>query len=70
VVRNLSGEVSELIAQLIADRPAAVRDLLARHADDGNGHCRVCVIGAQRGFQTWPCTIYAAAALAFRGRRT
>jgi hypothetical protein len=28
VVRNLSGEVSELIAQLIADRPAAVMDLL------------------------------------------
>ncbi|TWF79264.1 hypothetical protein FHX44_115192 [Pseudonocardia hierapolitana] len=68
MVRNWSGEVSELIAQLIADRPAAVMDLLARHVDDGNGHCRVCVLGAQRGFHTWPCTIYAAAVLAERGR--
>jgi len=68
VVRNWSGEVSELIAQLIADRPAAVLALLARHVDDGNGHCRVCVLGAQRGFQIWPCTIYEAAALAYRNR--
>lgn len=69
MVYNWSGEVSELIAQLIVDRPAAVRELLARHADDGNGHCRVCALGAQRGFQTWPCTIYAAAVLAHRSRR-
>jgi hypothetical protein len=68
MVRYWSGEVSELIAQLIADRPAAVMDLLARHVDDGNGHCRVCSLGAQRGFQTWPCTIYSAAVLANRSR--
>lgn len=69
MVRNWSGGMAELIAQLIADRPAAVLELLARHADDGNGHCRVCVVGAQRGFQTWPCTIYTAAKLAHRNRR-
>jgi hypothetical protein len=68
MVRNWSGDVAELIAQLIGDRPAAVLELLARHADDGNGHCRVCVLGAQRGFQTWPCTIYAGAKLAYRNR--
>jgi hypothetical protein len=43
-------------------------DLLARHVDDGNGHCRVCSLGAQRGFQTWPCSIYSAAVLANRSR--
>jgi hypothetical protein len=68
MARNWSGEVPELIAQLIADRPAAVMELLARHADDGNGHCRVCVLG-QRGFHTWPCTIYTAAELALRRPR-
>jgi hypothetical protein len=68
MVLNWSGEVSELIAELIVDRPAAVRDLMARHVDDGNGHCRACVLG-QRGFQTWPCTIYVAAVLAHRNRR-
>jgi hypothetical protein len=68
MVRNWSGEVSELIARLIADRPAAVLGLLARHGDDGNGYCRACTLGAQRGFQTWPCSIYTAALLASRRR--
>jgi hypothetical protein len=68
MVRNWSGDVAGLIAELIGDRPAAVLELLVRHGDDGNGHCRVCVLGAQRGFQTWPCTIYAAAKLAYRSR--
>jgi hypothetical protein len=70
MVLNWSGEVSELIAQLIVDRPAGEGDLLARHVDDRKGHCRACVLGdSQRGFQTWPCTIYAAAVLAHRSRR-
>jgi len=64
--------IRSLLANLIMDEPLAVSTLLEKHADDGNGHCRTCTLGGQRGNQTWPCTIYAAALVAakrsLRGR--
>jgi hypothetical protein len=66
MVRSWSGEVSELIAQLIAERPVTVLELLARHADDGNGYCRACTCSLR--IRTWPCAVHTAAALAFRSR--
>lgn len=60
--------MSEMACVVLADflqgEPAAVRKLLAEHVDDGRGHCRSCAVGGQRGYQTWPCTIYQAAAMA------
>jgi len=64
--------VRSLLADLIVDQPVAVTTLLEQHVDDGHGHCRTCTLGGQRGNQTWPCTIYAAALIAakrsLRGR--
>lgn len=41
--------------------------LVAEHVDDGRGRCARCALGAQRGFHTWPCTIYRAAVAAQSG---
>jgi hypothetical protein len=64
--------IRSLLASLIVDEPGAVAALLEQHVDDGHGHCRTCTLGGQRGNQTWPCTIYAAAVIAakrsLRGR--
>lgn len=46
------------------DQPIAVTTLLEQHVADEHGHCRTCTLGGQRGNQTWPCTIYAAAVIA------
>lgn len=56
--------IRTLLANLIVDEPVAVTTLLEQHVDDGHGHCRTCTLGGQRGNQTWPCTIYAAAVIA------
>jgi hypothetical protein len=63
-------EIGSLLADLIVDQPIAVTTLLEQHVADEHGHCRTCTLGGQRGNQTWPCTIYAAAVIAFeRGAR-
>ena len=58
-------EIGSLVADLIIDQPIAVTTLLEQHVADEHGHCRTCTLGGQRGHQTWPCTIYAAAMIAF-----
>lgn len=57
-------EIGSLLADLIVDQPIAVTTLLEQHVADEHGHCRTCTLGGQRGNQTWPCTIYAAAVIA------
>ncbi len=42
--------------------------LLAEHVDDGTGHCRVCALGGQKGFQRWPCNVRAAVDVAAEHR--
>jgi hypothetical protein len=54
------------LARFLTDQPTALTTLLSQHVDDGSGHCRTCRIGNQSGFLAWPCTLYAAAALAAR----
>jgi hypothetical protein len=49
------------LATFIAANPGLAETLLADHVDDGNGHCRACAVGAQRGYHRWPCTIAAEA---------
>ena len=51
----------ERLAAFLVGQPGAATKLLAQHVDDGQGHCRACGIGGQRGFLAWPCTIHAAA---------
>lgn len=63
--KYIIGPVS-LLAELLAVEPDAVARLLAAHRDDGTGHCRVCRIGGQAGFQVWPCSLYASAEAAWR----
>jgi len=64
--------VSPLV-QMILGQPGMAERLLAEHADDGSGRCRVCPVGGQRGRHSFPCTIHQAAeealATAERGRR-
>jgi hypothetical protein len=60
------------LAALLAANPEAATKLIADHRDDGTGHCRVCRIGGQAGFQTWPCPIFCVAEAAvalIRARR-
>lgn len=45
------------IAEAIADAPGLAERLLAEHADDGTGHCRVCTAGPQAGRQKYPCRL-------------
>ena len=49
------------LVALIVSQPGMSSRLLAQHADDGNGRCRVCTQGAQTGHLRWPCTIHVAA---------
>lgn len=39
-------------------RFCAVDDLLARHADDGTGHCVGCIEQQQGVRYRWPCTLH------------
>jgi hypothetical protein len=64
----MSDSACDLLADLLVDEPIAVEELLARHVSDGQGHCRSCPVGGQRGYQIWPCTIYAAVVLALKRR--
>ena len=59
---------SEHLVEFLAGQPGAVAKLLAQHVDDGGGHCRACAVGGQRGFLSWPCTIYSAAVRVARSR--
>src|SRR5919108_5586627 len=56
-VRPGGQPVNELVA-LILSEPGMADRLLAIHADDGTGHCRVCSGGGQSGRDVWPCTIH------------
>lgn len=49
------------LVALIVSQPGMGGRLLAQHADDGRGRCRVCTPGAQAAHQRWPCSIYGAA---------
>jgi hypothetical protein len=46
-----------LIVAFIAGEPGMAERLLAAHADDGTGHCRVCTQGGQTGRQKYPCRL-------------
>jgi hypothetical protein len=54
------GAVEEL-AIFLASEPGALAKLLEEHRNDGRGHCRICTVGGQQGYQLWPCNIAAAA---------
>jgi hypothetical protein len=45
----------------IRSQPGMAERLLADHADDGSGRCRVCSAGAQAGRYRWPCALHRAA---------
>jgi len=53
---------------LIRSQPGMAERLLAEHADDGSGRCRVCSTGGQTGRFPWPCTLYRSACDARAGR--
>ncbi len=62
------------LVQMILGQPGMTERLMAEHADDGTGRCRVCPVGGQRGRHSFPCTIRraaeeAATAQQGRGRR-
>jgi hypothetical protein len=61
------------LVQMILGQSGMAERLIAEHADDGTGRCRVCPVGGQRGRHSFPCTIRQAAeeaaALAQRVRR-
>lgn len=45
-----------LVALILGQDGMAAR-LIAEHIDDGNGRCRACPLGGQRGHQRWPCAL-------------
>ena len=49
------------LVELIVSQPGLAQRLLAHHADDGKGRCRLCTLGAQTGHHRFPCTIHVAA---------
>jgi hypothetical protein len=49
------------LVQMILGQPGMAERLMAEHADDGTGRCRVCPVGGQRGRHSFPCTIRRAA---------
>jgi hypothetical protein len=49
------------LVQTILGQPGMAERLMAEHADDGSGRCRVCPVGGQRGRHSFPCTIRRAA---------
>ena len=49
------------LVQMILGQPGMTERLMAEHADDGTGRCRVCPVGGQRGRHSFPCTIRRAA---------
>ena len=55
-----SPAVDPLVA-LIRSQPGMAERLLAEHADDGRGRCRVCSAGGQTGRFRWPCTLHRSA---------
>ena len=57
------------VADVLAAIPGLAERLLVKHVDDGTGHCRACPLGAQQGFQTWPCPLHNIAAAALERRR-
>jgi hypothetical protein len=61
---------AEDLAILLAARPNVLAKLLDAHRDDGRGHCGICAVGGQRGYQRWPCNIAAVAQHAARIRET
>lgn len=55
------------LAAAIAQLPGLAERLTVEHTDDGTGRCRVCKLGAQRGFSVWPCSIRIVADAALAG---
>jgi len=37
--------------------PGLADRLIAEHVDDGRRYCRMCALGAQRGYFRFPCDI-------------
>ena len=57
------------VADVVAAIPGLAERLLVKHVDDGTGHCRACPLGAQQGFETWPCPLHSVAAAALHVRQ-
>lgn len=53
--------MNEALIALIIARSGMAERLIAEHADDGTGHCRVCSGGGQTGRYVSPCAIRLAA---------
>ncbi|MGH8967480.1 MAG: hypothetical protein ACRDXB_19425 [Actinomycetes bacterium] len=59
----MSALAAEFVA-LFQGQPAAIAHMLAKHVDDGTGHCRECSPGGQAGRSVWPCPLHGLAAQA------
>ena len=46
------------LVALIVSQPGMAERLLAEHAKDGAGRCRVCTAGPAGWRHVWPCTIH------------
>lgn len=57
-------DVLPALAEFLCNQPTAIKKLLAQHVDNGNGECRVCTLGGQRGRMRWPCAIFRGARMA------
>jgi hypothetical protein len=45
------------LIEFILRNPGLADRLIAEHVDDGRGYCRMCALGAQRGYFRFPCDI-------------
>jgi hypothetical protein len=58
-----TSEISPLVEFMLLN--AGLADTpITEHVDDGRGYCRACSLGAQRGWQKFPCDIRCNAARA------
>jgi hypothetical protein len=45
------------LVEFIVRNPGLAERLIAEHVDDGQGYCRRCALGGQRGYFRFPCDI-------------
>jgi hypothetical protein len=45
------------LVEFVLLNPGLADRLIAEHVDDGQGYCRMCALGAQRGYFRFPCDI-------------
>jgi hypothetical protein len=45
------------LVEFVLLNPGLADRLITEHVDDGHGYCRMCALGAQRGYFRIPCDI-------------